>query len=100
MHGANRGKSPSLNRQRLTYGWNYGRLTAEGHTTVTKPERTEVVDGEIVWENRKEKKPSRRPADQSIDFKAAWRLPYITINSDEQVKREHLVLGRFPAYHV
>ena len=31
----------------------WAKIPAEGHTTVTKPERTEGVDGEIVWENRK-----------------------------------------------
>ena len=32
----------------------WAKIPAEGHTTVTKPERTDGVDGEIVWENRKE----------------------------------------------
>ena len=36
----------------------WAKIPAEGHTTVTKPERTEGVDGEIVWENRKESVPN------------------------------------------
>ena len=36
----------------------WAKIPAEGHTTVTKPERTDGIDGEIVWENRKESIPN------------------------------------------
>ena len=36
----------------------WAKIPAEGHTTVTKPERTDGIDGEIVWENRKESVPN------------------------------------------
>ena len=36
----------------------WAKIPAEGHTTVTNPERTDGVDGEIVWENRKESVPN------------------------------------------
>ena len=36
----------------------WAKIPAEGHTTVTKPERTDGVDGEIIWENRKESVPN------------------------------------------
>ena len=36
----------------------WAKIPAEGHTTVTKPERTDGIDGEIIWENRKESIPN------------------------------------------
>ena len=31
----------------------WAKIPAEGHTTVTKPERIEDFDGQVIWDNRK-----------------------------------------------
>lgn len=36
----------------------WAKIPAEGSTTVTRPERTDGIGGEIVWENRKEPVPN------------------------------------------
>ena len=53
----------------------WAKIPAEGHTTVTKPERTDGVDGEIVWENRKDGRQSQRTAGRSIKKKRQCGLP-------------------------
>ncbi len=48
----------------------WAKIPAEGHTTVTKPERTDGIDGEIVWENRKISVPNRELKEMVEAYKA------------------------------
>ena len=65
-----------------------GKIPAEGHTTVTKPERTEDVDGEIVWENRKESVPNAELKEMVEAYKT--RSPRTRETGSRESAREKL----------
>ena len=63
-------------------------IPAEGHMTVTKPERTDGVDGEIVWENRKESVPNAELKEMVESYKS--RSPQAKEAGSRESAREKL----------
>ena len=70
----------------------WAKIPAEGHTTVTKPERTDGIDGEIIWENRKESIPNAELKEMVEAYKT--RSPKTREGGSRESARENWILSQ------
>lgn len=66
----------------------WAKIPPKGHTTVTKPERTDGVDCEIVWENQKESVPNTELKEMVESYKT--RTPQTKEAGSRESAREKL----------